>query len=520
MLDLYKKVTSEDKVAFLTAIVLGIIIHFVVLANDIHNPDAITIGGVHYFNSWEFSLGRWGLCLISTLKRGAMLPVINTSLSILCMALSAVFIIKILHIKKTINIMLISAILVAAPTFADTLIYNYCSDSYSIAMLLSVLAVYFVYKDKSLKKFLLASFCVVFAMGIYQSYIGVFITLCMIIPILNLLMNNKEIKDINKDIFRSVGMVALGLIIYYIITQITLKIYNIPLSSYGGANEIGILNMVRNLPKTLSEVYETFYSFFFTDSIVVNAHWKRKYINALLLILLTISYVIIIIKNKTYKKTIKLMELTIFSIILPIGINFIKVIAPARSINLLMCSSIYLVYILLIAIMEKLDTSWKEIIIKWIVIGLLTILTVTYALSDQYAYKVRKMIFDQTYCTTVNLIDRIRSQEGYQKNMKMCFAGTFNQDGSNMLKKLRKLAIGHCTELNETFDNYSTSRLSMKNFIAEYCGENIEWCTTEEYNRIINSSEFKDMDVYPKVNSIKLIDDIMVVKLNTNPPKP
>ena len=50
-----------------------------------------------------------------------------------------------------------------------------------------------------------------------------------------------------------------------------------------------------------------------------------------------------------------------------------------------------------------------------------------------------------------------------------------------------------------------------------YTGVNINFCSDYEYYLIINSEEFKQMDIFPGENSVKMINDVMVVKFIDNP---
>ena len=59
-----------------------------------------------------------------------------------------------------------------------------------------------------------------------------------------------------------------------------------------------------------------------------------------------------------------------------------------------------------------------------------------------------------------------------------------------------------------------------KNFMNLYCGIPIEFCKDYEYYTIVNSEEFKKMDIFPGENSVKIIQDVMVIKFTENPQLP
>ena len=45
-------------------------------------------------------------------------------------------------------------------------------------------------------------------------------------------------------------------------------------------------------------------------------------------------------------------------------------------------------------------------------------------------------------------------------------------------------------------------------------GIKIKICTRDEYNKIVNSEEFKNMPIYPNNGSIKIINNIIVIKIS------
>ena len=53
-----------------------------------------------------------------------------------------------------------------------------------------------------------------------------------------------------------------------------------------------------------------------------------------------------------------------------------------------------------------------------------------------------------------------------------------------------------------------------------FCGMPIEFCKDYEYYLIVNSDEFKQMDIFPGENSVRIINDVMVVKFTENPALP
>ena len=511
------KFTYNKKSAFFSTVVIAIIVYFKVYANEIYNPDTLYVGINHGLDVWEMSLGRWGLSIVSLLRGSLVSTVATTFITIIVLGIVSIILTELLNIKKPIWIILTSAILVTAPTFAIIPTYTYCADAYTIAMLLSVLSVYFIYKRKDATHFLLASICVMLSLGLYQTYIGVTVGLCVIIPILKVLENKESNKEILIGILKSILMVALGALIYYIFTQMVLVFAHIELSSYGGADKIGI-SIIKTIPQAIKQTYTTFYQFFFGDNILKNTYWMRHYINGIIFLTLIIAMAIKIIKNKTYKKPSKIAMLIFFVIIFPISLNIIELIAQERKINLLMGASSYLLFIMLIAIIEKLDgNTWKETIINWISLIVILILVITYALQDQSTYIAREYTYNQAYSTMIRVIDRIETNENYEKGMKICIAGTINQQNYPRESKIYDMAEGYISNYGEFWENYSSGKVNMDKFLEKNMGIKLKHCTDTEYVKIILSEEFEKMGVFPDKTSVKVIDNVMVVKFSDDP---
>ena len=79
-----------------------------------------------------------------------------------------------------------------------------------------------------------------FSLSIYQSYIGVTIGLCLMISVVDLIRNEKNIKEILLNILKTAIVALLGGILYYIVTKIILLLSNseINISNFNMDNNI------------------------------------------------------------------------------------------------------------------------------------------------------------------------------------------------------------------------------------------------------------------------------------------
>lgn len=173
--ELSKWLDSNKKFAFLTALIVGVLTHITFLTEMIMSPDGLW-NSICYFeaDNWEASLGRWGLFIANKIVNNLAIPNLTGIVAIVLTAISAMFIVDILKMKNKITIFMAVTAMVVSPILAGTLLYMYTSVAYCLSMLLSVLTVKLIFKEKyKIFNFVLAIIIFTFSLGIYQSYIGV-----------------------------------------------------------------------------------------------------------------------------------------------------------------------------------------------------------------------------------------------------------------------------------------------------------------------------------------------------------
>lgn len=504
--------TFENKLILIVTFIAGLITHFYFYTNECISPDALIVGDIQTSSQWEISLGRWGIKAIDGLRMGIVNNFLITIISIILLSITVILIVKLLKIKNPIIIGIVSVIMVTMPTIAETFMYIYCADSYCLAMLMSVLAVYLIYNKKSIKNYIFAVLCIIALLSLYQSYIGVTVALCIIIPILKLI-NNENYKNVLKDILKSIVITVIGIVLYYACTTIILLITNNVLSDYSGANNIGIKSIIINLPKTLLKTYDTFYQYMFKENIIYNAVWHRETINFIILALTLFNIIMLIIQNKTLKKCkINIALIIILLAILPIGINVINIIVYQRDTNLLMAMPYILIYILSLKTVDSLTISKENNILRCTTIVAIIVLIYTFILSNNASYMARKQTYNNYYETTLRILEKIESCEGYTRDTPVLIGG--------IVKYKTRMSIygnGFTSNEYETWNGYFGLK-SINNFYFNYMGTALRLCKQEDYIDIIKNEEYKDMPKFPDEGCVKTINGIVVVKLEDEPP--
>ena len=217
----------RKRLAFITALVIGFLTHITMLTETIMSQDGLW-NSMKYSRAgeWELTLGRWGIELIERLNSFIAIPTIATISCIITMAISAVVLIDIFDLKNKISITFTSAALVLTPAFTATVLYIYTSYAYCFNLLISLFGIWFIYKFSNKKiVYILGILCITFSFSIYQSYIGVTIGMCIMLSILELLKEDKKIKDVLFNILKMALAVVIGGILYLIILLFGGKIF-------------------------------------------------------------------------------------------------------------------------------------------------------------------------------------------------------------------------------------------------------------------------------------------------------
>lgn len=514
-------------IAFITCLITGIITHILMITSTIMSQDGLW-NSMRYAKpgDWETSLGRWGIALAEKLNFYIAIPSIATVSCIIVMALVSIFVVDLFDIKKKSHAILISMAIVVSPTFTVTMLYIYTALAYSVNFLLAVLAVWFLYKFKSKKLgYVFAAICFVLSLGIYQSYMGVTIGLCIMLEVLALLKNEKDFKKSFINLITAAIVVVIAATAYYMFTNFILSLKKLELSSYNGANETNVYTMFMGLKNTIFMTYRDFILFFTGNKIVYNKVYDRHVAYELFFIITSIIGVIKLIKigrckDFTVKERVLRIGLIIFLLIcLPIGLNIIDIIVINTEIYALTAAQLILMIPFSFAVLESEDEN--EAVVLKICASLCAVFIVfTYYISDNVTYTVEKLSYNQAYSTSARIVDRIESLPGYNRDLPVMIAGIVGNDNYPRTNDLYRYSLGDIPSSTVFHFTYGGMVETWRNFIHIFFGLDIPMCDDNTYYKISQSPEFKSMGRFPAPDSVQIIHGIVVVKLHEDPPLP
>lgn len=514
---------SNKRFAFFIALIVGIITHITFLTEMVMSQDGLWNSICYYQGGiWEEQLGRWGLVIVNIIVNNLALPNLVGIVSILLIAISTVFIVDILKLKNKITIFIVSVAMVVSPTLTGTLLYVYTSVAYCLAMLLSVLIVKLIFKEKyKIFNFIFAIVLFTLSLGIYQSYIGVTIGLTVIRLIKDLFDKNIKIKYFFINLIIMCLIVIIGGMSYKCITEYVLQYENLDKAEYCGMNGITVGSIINSLDKSIPRAYNEFIEFYFGDEIITNSNYARQEFYKLMFASLIILEIILIITSGIWKNPFRILLIILMNIILPIALNVIIILAPEANIYILTSAQLILI-IPFVAVVLEMSGKKCTCIFKWLAVISMFLIIFTYYLADNASYASLKLSYNQIYSTSIRMMDRIEQTEGYSPEKPIMIAGIIDHNGPQFYRSsdIYLYTLGSIFDLPAFHITYEGMEANWTKFFADFLGMKITFTNETTYNDVINSEEFKEMGIFPAQNSCKEIYGTMVVKLSDTPPMP
>ncbi len=507
----------ERRKIFLITLIISLVTHFQLYALMITGPDTLIDSMYHQADIWETMLLRFGLDFVQTIKGNIVAPALVTLISTILLGMTVILVIDTLEIRNKYFKYITAAIFAVAPNISATLTFFYCSDAYILGMLFATLAVYLIRKYESQNWIILiSSFCIAISIGMYQTFLSITMVLCIATLIIDIL-NKKETKQIFINIFKYIVMGAISIILFYLIAHLVLLIKNLQVATYNGANTIG-LEIIFKLPELLPQAYESFLNYYFNDKMIPNTIWHTNLLYIIIFAVMFLSVIYIIIKSKLYKKVSNIILLIIFILLSPICFGIIEIIVPNADIHILMACSMIYIFPIFFKILEILPKNTLTKASKYIIAICSIIIIWIYVWQDNASYIAIKSMQNQAESVATRMVTKIESLDKYNKDMGVLLLGDFinnpyfnRQNTEIETKKLYDRTWGFITK-DPTV--WRQNQDSWRKLLYEYLGINMNLVSEWEKAEIFETQEYRNMECYPEVDSIKVINNVVVVKLS------
>lgn len=344
---------------------VGMVCHAQMYLNGLSNPDAVVSlsnpNGYGSFipHAWDMSLGRWGLLFAAYAKFGLCSPILTSLITIVLFTLGVVALIDKLGIRNACLRYASSILFIASPFVSCCITYYYCSNSYALSFLCAVLAACLIGRVGAVGKpvaLVGAVALLAFSLGCYQASLGVFCVAVLLVMIRALMGGGPEPlaslacdasgaetqnpyceEGCNGDSFSAkqfavffgvaVVVCAAGAVLYYALTELSLFVLGIGLSSYGGASSVGAGSILGSLTSSIPSAYVAYSDGLFSHGIFGN-HFGWVYVAAAGMIAEAVAFVCLVATNGVKRLGASAVALICVALI-PFAANVILVIVPS-----------------------------------------------------------------------------------------------------------------------------------------------------------------------------------------------
>lgn len=513
--------SRKYKVYVLVCFLLGVIMYFPIITQPLTNADGITISLTHKSShEWENSLGRFGLQYVDRMRGNYIFPELTTFFCLFLLACIAVLIIEIFQISSKATRAAVGVILILSPSVANTLTYYYCSDSYMLAYLLAVLSAFFLLNKTRPASWGLAIISIATSLMLYQAYIGVTITICLFWTIQHCLDTSEEKKKLYRTIGRALSAGLLGVILYLGLFKLNQLITGVAAADNRGFNEMGHLSL-KELPVLIKRACIVALQYFFSDDLINNSWMHRKWLNVLIVGVTGAVIIYLFFNKKRVKDKGRILIAIVGILCIPVSLGCMVILAPEVDIygatSLLMLPQMSIAYIFAISMYKYLAANriWFKALLIAGALGVLFLLGTSAVYTSAFQTRLKENL-NKTYYVASEIVHQMCSMDNYDASRKVMIGGKMESGNYPDLDNQLAWAMeGTVANYGLIWPSPSASQGCWHGVFNQFLGVNYTMCSVEEYNRISQMDEYKEMGNFPEEDSIKVIEGITVVKLSS-----
>lgn len=217
------------------------------------------------------------------------------------------------------------------------------------------------------------------------------------------------------------------------------------------------------------------------------------------------------------KRPVYLALLAVCTALLPLACNVIDVIAPDVQVDRLMSYPLQFVLPFCLAVWALPAAPRVNRLTRAVGTVLTALVCWLFAISATATYRTVALSYEYVGTLTDSILNQVMADPDYTADNRLLMAGlpdeTRVQDANALYwysqYQRSPLFWGGTHGILDCWPTY----------LYDYHGFNAGGVTLAEYENIVSSAEFAAMPVYPQAGSITYFGDILVVKLEENPPQ-
>ena len=493
------------------ALVTGILVFFPMMSNDLTNhADGLWHLSRYVAGNWEISLGRGLLKYTEAARFGIVSSAWQSVLSLLLIGAADCVVIRKFKLEGTFFSYLFIFLTIANPIVGRILSFPFTSTDYFLSLFLAVLAFAAVPEPgdgrlKTVLRLIAGSVLFCLSMWLYQSYICVYAVLC-VYSLLRLLRTETGVPAVLKKLAASLGIFALGGLLYDRVVKLQLAAAGVKMADYKGADSSGLGTIIRNLPKGIKATYKEFRRFYFKDRMYAKM-WRSKEMITILAVIIAIALAAALI-DLLRKSVVRGIIFAALVLIMPVAASAISLIAVGNALTSLMAAGLLFAVILTYTAADhravlRILVNAGLVMAAWFLVSAVE--------NDQTALREGRAA---TQRIAASFMDRIED-EGLLKQVESVAIVGRSYENPTFFKSQAYESANDYGKFGQWNVWNSTSNNSTWRGIMRTLGrEPLPLCSYEKYKQIVNRDGFDDMPVFPEEGYMQIIDGVLVVKVS------
>lgn len=384
-----------------------------------------------YTGGVTFTSGRWMLYIVEKVKNVIFqdslysIPVVNGIFTFFCIAVSSCLLIDLFNIRSTKLCVLQSGIMVSIPVVTCMFGYMFTAQFFALAILFAVSGAFLILKKNNWYCILLGILLSSASIGIYQAYISIFISVIifgLIKQFSEIDCQEKQLAVYKKTIICIISLVS-SLVVYWLLMNFFLRINGLELGSYLGMNEVKNQAVTIYLQRIPTLYREFIYPEISTPyNVLPGVSYVIYMVFVVLFVFLSVLLTIRVFKSSRVNGIIFLL----LELVIPICVKFEFIMIPSGGCYAMMVYADTLFFVFLIWLFEKNSKSFQGISLKYIkyclYIGLFLIVSIFFRF-DNVCYTRLEMAHTAAIRYYTSLVTRMQIETKYDTSMPVAYIG-------------------------------------------------------------------------------------------------
>lgn len=500
----------------LSSFAWGILAHGMTLFNKYsYHDDAFWVEGFNDIDT--YGLGRWGRAVTGIVARmlfggkHSSTPLFFGVITIAFVALMIYLVCLKLRIDNSLVIISVSGAMICFPAITGMFGFMFVAPYFFFGSFLGVLGAYIYYSGKNIGSFIICTILMAFSTALYQANIPIDLMVLLLFMLDEVFTSDMKWKDYCVLTLKNILICVCFMIEYIISNTIALRVKGMGLSDYKGVSTFGMTTPTDYVIRIITAYKRFIKPIDYVGRQGVSANmfpWSLKYYH---MILVAVTLVLLIILVNSLESTRKKCEISLLLVISPLFAYSIYVMVTETEIHGLMTyGEAFMFFLPAYAVSRlrenaKYDNNRLTGILSCISVALIFWIGIVSARYANVCYLKAEVMQAEAINYYDSLIDRIQGTEGYTKETPVLYLGDRSKNDEDFSGE-------------KLFEPIYLPPYHRNSIINDYAWEETMklWCGFDpvkaDQGDLISKDVIKEMPTYPDDGSVKMVDNMLVVK--------